>query len=73
MDIGSILVALTVGIAPLALGVGAGYAALTMSVALLRTVIENAASGEAAPLDNVVQMPTRGRRTESDTDVRRAA
>lgn len=50
MEIGALLVALTVGIAPLALGVAAGYVVLAASMALFRTALEHAASRQTAPL-----------------------
>jgi hypothetical protein len=72
MEIVNAFVALVATVASLALGVGVGYGALTMLEALLRTALESPASSQPALLDNVVQMPTRGRAIEA-ADMRRAA
>jgi hypothetical protein len=73
MEIGSILVVSTAALASLALSVGAGYGAFRVSVALLRAALDGASSSQAAPLDNVVQMPIREHTIESDADIRHAA
>ena len=73
MDLGTLLVALTVGIAPLAFGIAAGYLALAGSLAVFKTALEQRSPVQALLLDNVVQMPIRGRITVADVAVRRAS
>lgn len=65
MEIITTFVALTSTLGSLALGVGMGYGALTMLESFLRTALEGSASSQAVALDNVVQMPTRGRTIEA--------
>ena len=72
MEIVSTLVVLAATVASLALGVGVGYGALMMVESFLRAMLDGSASDQPALVDNVVQMPARGRAAET-ADLRRAA